>query len=91
MKAGKDYYADKPGMTSFNQLEAVKDAVKQTGRKYYVYFGERIHVEGAVFAQQLIDEGKLGRVLQVTILAPHRLNKASRPDWFWNPEQSGKY
>lgn len=90
MKAGKDFYADKPGMTTFSQLEAVRDAVRETGRKYYVYFGERIHVESAIFAQQLIDEGKLGRVLQVTILAPHRLNKETRPDWFWNPEQSGE-
>jgi len=90
MKAGKDYYADKPGMTSFSQLEAVKEAVRETGRKYYIYFGERIHVESAIFAQQLINEGKLGRVLQVTILAPHRLSKETRPDWFWDPEQSGE-
>ncbi|MEA5051279.1 MAG: Gfo/Idh/MocA family oxidoreductase [Oscillospiraceae bacterium] len=90
MAAGKDFYADKPGMTTFSQLAEVRRAVPQTGRKYYVYFGERIHVESAVYAQRLIDEGKLGRVLQVTILAPHRLNRPARPDWFWDPAQSGE-
>ncbi len=90
MEAGKDIFVDKPGMTTISQLEAVKDAVRITGRKYYIYFGERLHVESAIYAQKLIDEGKLGRVLQVTILAPHRLDKGSRPNWFWNPEQSGE-
>ncbi|MEA4911580.1 MAG: Gfo/Idh/MocA family oxidoreductase [Oscillospiraceae bacterium] len=90
LRSGKDFYSDKPGMTTFEQLEAVKAAVAASGRKYYVYFGERIHVESAIFAQRLIDEGKLGRVLQVTILAPHRLNKSTRPNWFWDPVQSGE-
>lgn len=54
-----------------------------------VYFGERIHVEGAVRAQQLIEDGVIGRVLQVTILAPHRLNKPTRPDWFFEKDQNG--
>lgn len=89
LAAGKHYFADKPAMTSFEQLEAAREAVKKSGKKYYVYFGERLHVESAVFTQQLIDSGKLGRVLQVTILAPHRLNKTMRPEWFFSAKQNG--
>lgn len=42
-----------------------------------------------MFAQKMIDEGRLGRVLSVTILAPHRLNLPSRDAWFFDPAQNG--
>lgn len=89
MRHGKDYFVDKPGMLTLDEVEAARSCCAETGRKYMVYFGERIHVEGSVFAQQLIEQGEIGDVLQVTILAPHRLNKATRPDWFFRPEQNG--
>ncbi len=89
MESGKDYFADKPGMLGASELAAAREACARTGRKYAVYFSERLHVEGAVFAGRLIDEGAVGRVLHVTILAPHRLNKPSRPDWFFDPLRNG--
>lgn len=89
LRAGKHYFSDKPGMTTFEQLEAVRKAVEETGKKYYIYFSERLHVESAMFAQKMIDEGKLGRVLSVTIMAPHRLNIPSRKPWFFDPKQNG--
>lgn len=89
IKKGKHYFSDKPGMTTVEQLEAVKATVQTCGKKYYIYFSERIHVESAVFAGQLIAEGKLGRVLHVDIMAPHRLNKPVRPDWFFDRAQNG--
>ena len=58
-------------------------------KRQVVYYGERIHVEGAVFAEQLIRQGAVGRVLQVTILAPHRLNRPVRPDWFFEKQENG--
>ena len=42
--------------------------------KYLVYYSERLHVESAVYAGELIKQGAIGRVLQVSNLAPHRLN-----------------
>lgn len=89
MRAGKDYFVDKPGMLTLEEIDAARACCEETGKKYMVYFGERVHVEGSVFAQQLIEQGRIGEVLQVTIMAPHRLNKATRPDWFFNPEQCG--
>ena len=89
MEKGKDYFADKPGMLRLEEIAAVKETVRKTGRKYLVYFGERIHVEGAVYTENLIREGKLGDIVSITILAPHRLNPASRPDWFWDPGKNG--
>lgn len=89
MNAGKDYFTDKTPFTSLEQLEETKEVVKQTGQKYMVYYSERLHVEGAVFAGDLIKNGAIGRVIQVTGFGPHRLNAPSRPEWFFNREQYG--
>lgn len=89
MRAGKDYFTDKGPLTTLEQLNAVKQAVKETGRKYMVYYSERLHSEAAIFAGRLIKEGAIGRVIQVIGMGPHRLNAASRPDWFFEKEQYG--
>lgn len=89
MKAGKDYFTDKTGFTSLKQLEETKKVVQETGRRYFVYFSERLHVEAAIKAGELIKEGKIGKVLQVTGFGPHRLDKEKRPDWFFNKEEYG--
>lgn len=89
MKAGKDYFTDKTAFTTMDQLEETKKVVEETGQKFWVYFSERLHVEGAVFAGQLIEDGIIGDVVQITGFGPHRLNKESRPDWFFNKEQYG--
>lgn len=89
MEAGKDYFTDKTPFTTLAQLEETKKVVERTGQKYMVYFSERLHVEAAVFAGDLIKQGAIGRVIQVTGFGPHRLNADSRPDWFFNKEQYG--
>lgn len=89
MEAGKDYFTDKTPLTTLEQLEAAKEMVKKTGRKYFVYFSERLHVEAAVYAGQLVEQGAIGRVIQVMGMGPHRLNADTRPDWFFKKEQYG--
>ncbi len=86
---GKHYFVDKPGMLTMDELSQARAACGVAGLKYAIYFGERHHVEGAVFAGQLIEQGAIGRVLHLTILAPHRLNKDKRPDWFFEPAENG--
>lgn len=89
MKNGKDYFTDKSPFTTLEQLEAAKKMVKETGLKYYVYYSERLHVEGAVFAGELIKQGAIGKVLQVIGLGPHRLSKEIRPKWFFEKDKYG--
>ncbi|MWV47283.1 gfo/Idh/MocA family oxidoreductase [Paenibacillus sp. HJL G12] len=89
MDAGKDYFTDKTPFTAMEQLEAARAKVRETGRKYMVYFSERLHVESAVYAGHLIREGAIGRVLQVTGFGPHRLSASTRPDWFFQKEKYG--
>ncbi len=89
MQAGKDYFTDKTPFTSLEQLGEARDVVAATGKKYMVYFSERLHVECAMFAGDLIADGAIGRVLQVVGFGPHRLNASSRPAWFFNKEEYG--
>jgi predicted dehydrogenase len=83
LQSGKDYYVDKSPFTTLAQLADARRVVEETGRKYMVYYSERLHSESAMHATTLVREGAIGRVLQVLILAPHRLNKPSRPAWFF--------
>ena len=87
--AGKDYFTDKAPLTSLAQLEAAKKAVKETGRKYMCYFSERLHVEAAVFAGQLIKQGAIGKVIQIIGMGPHRESPGTRPDWFYQKDKYG--
>jgi predicted dehydrogenase len=89
MAHGKDYFVDKCPFTTLRQLEAARIASEKTGRKYMVYYGERLHSESSEYALQLIQANAVGRVIQVIGLGPHRLNKAARPSWFFNREQYG--
>ena len=90
MDAGKDYFTDKAPFTTLAQLESAREKVKETGRKYMVYYSERLHVEGAVLAGYLIDQGEIGRVISVSGFGPHRIGApSSRPDWFWVREKYG--
>lgn len=89
MDAGKDYFTDKAPFTTLDQLASARRKVAETGRKYMVYYSERLHVESAVYAGQLIEQGAIGKVIQVLGLGPHRLNAPSRSDWFFIKEKYG--
>lgn len=89
MKAGKDYLADKPGITTLKQLADVRKAVKETGRKFAIMYSERLEVRSAVYAGELVKQGAIGRVIQTVNLAPHRMNIPSRPEWFFDKTRYG--
>lgn len=89
MDAGKDYFTDKAPFTTLEQLEMAKKKVRKTGKKYMVYYSERLHVESAVYAGKLIKEGAIGKVINVLGLGPHRLSAGNRPAWFFEKESYG--
>lgn len=89
MLAGKDYFTDKSPFTSLAQLERTRELIATTGRKYAVYYAERLHNDAAWRAGELIAAGAVGRVLQVLNLAPHRLARETRPDWFFDKRRYG--
>jgi len=89
MRSGKDVMVDKPGVTTLDQLERVTACVAETGRIFSVCFSERLAVRASGVAARLINEGRIGKVVQTVGLGPHRLNRAIRPDWFFDPARSG--
>ena len=89
MQAGKHYFTDKSPFVSLEQLDSARRVQASTQRRYFVYYAERVHNEAAWHAGQRVAAGEIGRVLQVANLAPHRLSKASRPDWFFNKQAYG--
>lgn len=88
MRAGKDVMVDKPGVTTFTQLEEVRRTQGETGRIYSVCFSERHCVRSAVKAGDLVQQGAIGRVFQTIGTGPHKKGRI-RPDWFWDMEAVG--
>jgi len=89
LRHGKDYLSDKPAITTLEQLEDVRRAIKETGRIFAIMYSERLEVKAAVKAGDLIKAGAIGRVVQTINIAPHKVNDITRPDWFWDPKQYG--
>lgn len=89
MESGKDFFVDKAPMINLEQLDAVKKTCADTGKKYFIYYSELVHQEGALAAAEFIGRGYIGRVAQVQGFGPHRLAAASRPDWFFKRELTG--
>ena len=89
LNSGKDVMVDKPGCTTLDQLEDLKWTVKKTGKIWSVNFSERFHVAAVAKAEQLVLEGKIGKVKQTMGTGPHRQGNYERPDWFYNRESYG--
>lgn len=89
IQAGKHYFTDKPPFTTLEQLETLRRLVAEHQRRHFVYYSERLHNEAAWHAGELIAQGTVGRVLHVLILAPHRLSKETRPEWFFDKARYG--
>jgi predicted dehydrogenase len=88
LESGRDYFTDKPPFTTLAQLDQARRVVATTGKKFMVYYSERLHNESAMFATDLVAQGAVGRVLQVLGLGPHREGQG-RPPWFYQRDQYG--
>jgi predicted dehydrogenase len=97
MQHGKDFLSDKPGITTLEQLDAVRQTIVSTQRIYGILYSERLEVKAAVKAGELIHAGAIGRVIQTINIAPHQIVQkrgdsgggTGRPEWFWDPDLYG--
>jgi len=89
MRAGKDVMTDKPGCTTLEQLDEIRKVVAETGRIWSIDFSERFEVPAVGKAAELVREGLIGDVVQTVGLGPHRLNRPTRPDWFFECDRYG--
>jgi predicted dehydrogenase len=89
MRHGKDYMADKPGITTLEQLAEVRRVQAQTRRIYSIMYSERFENGATVKAGELVKAGAIGRVIQTVGLGPHRMNPSQRPPWFFERQRYG--
>jgi predicted dehydrogenase len=89
MRHGKDVLTDKPGMTTFAQLEDIQRVQAETGRIFSVLYSEHFEVPAAVEAGNLIASGAIGQVVNTVGLGPHSLRLNNRPDWFFTRNRYG--
>ncbi len=89
MQHGKDYMADKPGITTLEQLAEARRVQAQTRRMFSISYSERFSNAATVRAGELIREGAIGRVIQTVGLGPHRMNPKQRPAWFFDKKRYG--
>jgi predicted dehydrogenase len=88
MRHGKHVMSDKPGVTTPEQLDAVRDTVRETGALWSICVG-RVASPSIQEAVRIVRSGELGRLVQVVSLAPHRLNRDLRPSWFFDRSAYG--
>jgi predicted dehydrogenase len=89
LRAGKAVLSDKPGVTTADQLAAVRAAVDDTGGRWWVLFSERFGVPAVMEAVHLARAGAIGDVVHVQGSAPHRGSLDARPDWFFDRTRTG--
>jgi predicted dehydrogenase len=89
MKSGKDYLVDKPGLITLDQLTEARKVQKETKRIYSIMYSERFENRATVKAGELVQTGAIGKVIQTIGLGPHRMNTATRPDWFFDKKRYG--
>ena len=89
MQHGKDFMADKPGITTLEQLAEVRKVQAETKRIYSICYSERLENKATVRAGELVKAGAIGDVIQTIGLGPHRLNAPTRPAWFFEREKYG--
>ena len=64
MQHGKDFFSDKPGITSLDQLKQVRRVQKETGKIYSILYGERLENRATIKASELVKSGAIGKVIQ---------------------------
>ena len=89
MQHGKDYMADKPGVTTLEQLAQVRKVQAETRRIYSIMYSERFENRATIKAAELVKAGAIGRVIQTIGLGPHRMNASTRPAWFFERPRFG--
>jgi len=89
MECGKDVMTDKPGCTSIVDLVRIKKASAENNRIWSVNYSERFEVPCVQKAADFVAEGRIGHVVQTLGVGPHRLNKSTRPPWFFETPYYG--
>ena len=82
LSAGKHVIADKPLCTSLHELNAIERTATEKSLKIGLMLTERFGPANRRM-KQLVSDGFVGHVANVMCWRPHRLGRATRPDWMF--------
>lgn len=89
LDAGLHCMADKPLVSSMEELESIERALERNkSSKLYLMLTERFNA-ALVAAKQIVDRGEIGRVTNIVAIRPHRLNPEARPAWMFDSRRYG--
>jgi predicted dehydrogenase len=86
LEAGSHVIADKPLCTTLEDLGAITAAADRTGRHVTLLLEKRYYPV-TLAARELA--GRLGTIHGVTSSGPHKLNRPTRPPWFFERSRYG--
>lgn len=89
LHAGRHVLAAKPAVTTLDDLAIVEEAARSAGRRWWVFFSERLVNRAVIDAVRLVREGAIGDLVAVSGAAPHTLAPLGRPHWFFDRALSG--
>ena len=87
-KLGCHVLADKPLVTSHEQLDLVQKSSDENNRQVGLMLLERYNAPTRTFRDQLA-AGDYGKLVSFTGLAPHKLKPSGRPTWMFEPDLYG--
>jgi predicted dehydrogenase len=82
LDSGVHVVADKPLCTTLADLERVEAAWRRSGRRLSLLLDKRFYAP-TLAARDLIAAGELGDIVLAWASGPHRLRRATRPDWMF--------
>jgi predicted dehydrogenase len=82
LERGLAVLVDKPMATDLEQLAAIERSVAAASAPLSIMFDKRFYPETRAL-QGLVEAGEIGEVVRVSSTGPHKLLRASRPDWFF--------
>jgi predicted dehydrogenase len=86
LDAGCHVIADKPLCTTLEDLDAIAEATRRTGRHVTLLLEKRYYPV-TLAALEIAD--RLGTIHGVTASGPHKLNRPTRPAWFFERARYG--
>ena len=89
MRHGKDVMSDKPGMTTFAELDEIRRVQVETGRIFAVRYSEHFDRRCVVKAGELVEAGAIGSFVNLIGAGPHRLRAHTRAPYFFDRRQYG--
>lgn len=88
LRSGASALVDKPLALHGDDLAKVRRAAGETGNRVVVLYPYRGHPLVRA-ARRAFVEGRIGRLVRIFAVGPHKVNAPTRPDWFWRPRHNG--